>query len=841
MGNPVADQPLVSKSLEILGSEEKTIQVVLSNELVHLLSDQLYKSPLKAIEELVVNSYDAGADDCFLYVPSPSDQAADASGAVITVFDNGSGMDVAGLQNLWRVGQSSKPAQDVDKRTKRKLIGKFGIGKLATYTIANRLTYVTKSSAGIFAVTTDFGRFKSSRTGSAGPVDLAVRRISDVSTVFANPALARVIAKSQIPREQFNNQNWTLAILEELKEKARTIKLGMLKRVLATAMPLVSAFKLRLNSAVVDSEKTNYTKVVKFAITDLPEERLKSIFKATGQVFKREGRHLVSPLFTEGIAGEVFVTDRSLAGKADDLMRSNGFFIRVRGRLINEDDPNFGITAAYGTMNRFRADLDVDDLNPILTASREGFEKTDLSRWLYIILNEVFNEARNRYEAYEAELKKKLDRANEDTRNYVNPRFVEHPVADALVSPAASAIGAEANDKWFYVDVPKKEDVPDLIQRLYNAPRTKYKFIYATGDKTSRLVSFDPVSAKFTINTSHEFVQAHSDEPRAKLLLEDVVTAEVMLEIYLREASVPPNVIGQVLERRDSLLRSLALDHPFSLNSIAGALEDAAANERDLEVNLVAAARAIGFVATHVSGEGQPDGLAKFIDYPTGPQIITLEAKSSKDVPSLGTLDFAGLQQHMIDYHANGCLVVAPSYPGTSREEYSAASKRARELKISCWTISQLSWFVKAVETHHLSARELLTIVLSKFAPEEVATAIVELKKALEWTMPNLYTAIAVALRELEDRLPDSPRTVSAIAAEVSRVQEFRKIRLEQVKLAVVSMAESSKGAMTIRDENVILHVGTAELERRVADLTKQLGQARRESNFRDGPPRAGA
>lgn len=490
---------------------------------------------------------------------------------------------------------------------------------------------MTKSSAGIFAVTTDFRRFKSSGTGSAPPVDLAVRRIQDVDAVFEDTSLARVILKSQIPRKQFQKPNWTLVILEELKDKARNIKLGMLRRVLATAMPLVTAFKLHLNGEVVESEKADYTKVVEFLITDLPDERLQSIANATGQVFKRVNGRLVSPLFKEGIAGTVFVTDRSLAGKADDLMRSNGFFVRVRGRLINEDDPNFGITAAYGVMNRLRADLDIDDLNAILTASREGIETTDLSRWLYIILNEVFNEARQRYEEYEAGLKKKLDRANEATRNYVNPRYVEHPVADALVSPMASAVGAEANDKWFYVDVPQKEQVPELIQRLYNEPRTKYKFIYATGDKTARLVTFNPIKATFTINTAHEFVQAHSDEPRAKLLLEDVVTAEVMLEIYLREASVPPTVIGQVLERRDSLLRSLALDHPFSLNSIAIALEDAAANERDLEVNLIAAARAIGFVATHISGEGEPDGIAKFIDYPTGPQVITLEAKSSKD------------------------------------------------------------------------------------------------------------------------------------------------------------------------------------------------------------------
>ena len=47
--------------------QTKEVTVKLSNELVRLLSDQLYQSPLKAIEELVVNSYDAGAAVCRLF------------------------------------------------------------------------------------------------------------------------------------------------------------------------------------------------------------------------------------------------------------------------------------------------------------------------------------------------------------------------------------------------------------------------------------------------------------------------------------------------------------------------------------------------------------------------------------------------------------------------------------------------------------------------------------------------------------------------------------------------------------------------------------------------------
>lgn len=55
---------LISEALKRLGNSTGKITVALSNELVQLLSDQLYQSPIKAIEELVVNAYDAEASQC---------------------------------------------------------------------------------------------------------------------------------------------------------------------------------------------------------------------------------------------------------------------------------------------------------------------------------------------------------------------------------------------------------------------------------------------------------------------------------------------------------------------------------------------------------------------------------------------------------------------------------------------------------------------------------------------------------------------------------------------------------------------------------------------------------
>src|ERR1700730_6735586 len=106
--------------------------VTVSYEVVRLLSDQLYPSPVKAIEELVVNGWDAAATTCSVMCRLQGDEP------VIAVYDNGKGMTVDELQDLWHIGVSEKPGIT----SARKQIGKFGIGKLASYAVARRATYI---------------------------------------------------------------------------------------------------------------------------------------------------------------------------------------------------------------------------------------------------------------------------------------------------------------------------------------------------------------------------------------------------------------------------------------------------------------------------------------------------------------------------------------------------------------------------------------------------------------------------------------------------------------------------------------------------------------------------
>src|SRR5207237_10145632 len=177
----------------------------------------------------------------------------------------------------------------------------------------------------------------------------------------------------------------------------------------------------------------------------------------------------------------------------------------------------------YGTFNRFRADIDADDLDSIITAPREGVTLTDMRTKCEDFLIEAFQEARSRYQRYEEELSSAEQRKKEETRSFVSPTLIEHPIAGALTQTPLQP-GAEPDNSWFYLDTSSITELRALASRLYTSPRRRFQYEYVGFGRTARVVRFDPENAKFLLNADHPFVNAHNDDPRAKLLLEDMAT-----------------------------------------------------------------------------------------------------------------------------------------------------------------------------------------------------------------------------------------------------------------------------------------------------------------------------
>lgn len=146
--------PAVSQKVspENIGQQSTTIPVELSTRFLEHFSEYMYSSPQKAFEELISNGWDALAD--FVDVRIPFDLSAPS--ASLCVLDNGESMDADGLKQLWHIAFSTK--RKTPERNGRKIIGQFGIGKLATYVLANKLTYICKAADGkLRRVTMDYG------------------------------------------------------------------------------------------------------------------------------------------------------------------------------------------------------------------------------------------------------------------------------------------------------------------------------------------------------------------------------------------------------------------------------------------------------------------------------------------------------------------------------------------------------------------------------------------------------------------------------------------------------------------------------------------------------------
>jgi hypothetical protein len=147
--------------LHAIGKQISTINVRISYRIIQLFSEGLYTSPNKALEELVSNSFDAGASNVHVIL-SPDLATSDAS---IVVIDDGVGMDENELRQHWVIGVSQKRTGDYRLLKGRAPIGKFGIGKLATYVLAKRLSHVTKRNGRYYSTSIDYTKIPAGEGG----------------------------------------------------------------------------------------------------------------------------------------------------------------------------------------------------------------------------------------------------------------------------------------------------------------------------------------------------------------------------------------------------------------------------------------------------------------------------------------------------------------------------------------------------------------------------------------------------------------------------------------------------------------------------------------------------
>jgi Histidine kinase-, DNA gyrase B-, and HSP90-like ATPase len=727
MGEELSQSP----TFVTAGNEINSLQVTIGYRIIELFSGGLYSSPNKAIEELISNSYDAMARRVDLLLPA----SFSSDGAVIWVIDDGDGMDLDGLTDLWKIARSKKRENENGTRPP---IGKFGIGKLATYVLARDLTYISHSLAGTLAVTMHYSSISRDKTTDEQVLKLDVRQLSQDDLVTALGPL-RTLTGGQAAVDRLINltqagTSWTAVAMSDLKPLAQDLKAGRLRWVLQNALPNSDDFKLYINNDEVPGRLENVSPLFSWNLGEQPasnaagplgDDILSEILanptadKQQTTVHQSEGRTEVRiPELNGAIYGRVELYSESLnQGRFIEYGRSHGIFVRVRDRLVNLTDPLFGMPAlSHQTFDRFRIIVNSDGLDDLLATTREAVYQGPAVSALQTYIRTQFNLARRIYTLW---IDSKEREAEIGTKIGKTPRALSRR---PLVRAIKRALDGEVD--LVLTDVPRGLNEPqrqELVDRLEVDLESEDGLIQSVAPVPlgvgHYIAQYNPLTRIVLVNTLHpfysNFVEGSKDDEAFRL----IAVTEILTEAFMLEEGMPDSVVRQVLLRRDDFMRELVASRRRGAAAIAQNLLDSAADEKELENAVHEALEGIGYAVVRLGQSGKPEGVASAIvgvrddNSKRADYSITYDAKSTgnSSVPA-EHVNVSRLARHRIAHNANYALVIAPDFQGASNPSSALNQEIMQDGAVTPMRVSQLAVLVQLAARKRLGFSKLREI-----------------------------------------------------------------------------------------------------------------------------------
>ncbi len=678
-----------------IGSVVDHVYVSIGPQFLNLFSEHMYSSPNKAFEELVSNSWDAGAK--VVYIGMPDDLRDEA--AAIWVLDDGESMDIDGLKALWAVATSNKRQLESSSRPQ---IGKFGIGKLATYVLTNRLTYVCRASDGIIrAVTMDYRLIDENQKASGQlhmqELPLEVRALTDeefVELIGRFPGGDRVtelIEKGVPPpsegvewQDEFGGSDppasasrgtWTVALLTSLKDSSKELRPRWVRWLLRTALPLGSSMSLVFNDEPVPPSKVNVGIAEEWTVGE--QLGIESITLPIGEEVPVTCHSKpYSHITVGGIPGEItgrvrLYEDRISGGKSDVLEASNGFHLNILGRVINVGKRDFGLdNLSHSAWAKFRATIRADGLDERLAVNREGLQESPELAIFRAFLMALFNKARSAHDAAEKAAWPSAGEVLIESWSGVPLQPLLRVVSEGLsgatglpefIDGSGITDPDETRLQW-------EELAADPGQLIENV-----EFEALPADEP--LVKYDLAARRVVVNRNHPFAREHIGTREEQLLLRDASLVELLTQANMLDLGIGEGQLREVLEYKDQALRLVAEVHRRTGTQITEMLLGVTDDWKGLERIVGDALEYLGFEVTPLAQSGEPEGLATA---PTTPAeedtkasyTFTYDAKSSKSGKAkTGNVNPGALARHRRKYGADHTLVVAPNYQAGALEE----------------------------------------------------------------------------------------------------------------------------------------------------------------------------
>jgi hypothetical protein len=843
----------------IVGSETEKIDVRLSYGIVRLFSEGLYASPNKAIEELVANSFDAGARHVSVLLPTDFNE----QGATIAVIDDGEGMDGGGLKNHWLIGKSLKRALAV-RPLGRQQIGRFGIGKLATYVLSNRLTHISKKNGKYHSTSMNFKDVDArgdEEIEPKAPIRIGLRELTEGEAKEALMGWIETATFKNSGLKLFgtnSSKGWTFAILSDLKPKVQQIERGKLTWVLRTALPLRDDFAIYLDGTKLEPSKAAKGKLKKWFlgkdITELPKpaEDEVEVTEDENEPQDSDRRFALTHSMLGRITGYAEAYKGLLTGgKSVHIGRSYGFFVYVRDRLINVEDGHFGIPAdelRHGTFGRMRVVAHMDGLDDYLQSDRERIREGPARVAAQNVLRAIFNFVRQFLNKYDlgAEGGARLSSTLAATPGTMSRRPIIELVRAALAGSASSN----------YIKLPSAIDDKareDLILTLEKRAETPELFVAGSEvvfdvPPDRGIAMYDAVTGVMRINGFHPFVAAFYDDfanTASGLPLELFAMAEVLLEAQLFQAGHSQSDIDLTMSTRDQYLRDVATrSGPRTALAVANALRDARNDQYRLELELVAAFDKLGFKASQPGrksakdpGKDKPDGLAVAVlggdaSGHTLRYSVTLEAKSTqtdgKRVPA-GDVGISVVALHRDTFKAEHAVVIAASFSTTRGEEASVAQQIAKDRQqskaagtprtITLITIDDLARLVRIAPTKKLGLPRLRELFQTCSLPEQSKKWIDDLEASQAKRLP--YKEVIETIYQLQEM--HNGNAVEYYGLMVALGMRTPPVKIESQELADLcrGMSNMAPGYMTANENSVGIEQSPANVLAAVVSATK--------------------
>lgn len=866
---PPAKEVEPAVSPETVGRATSTISVELSTQFLKHFSEQLYSSPQKAFEELISNGWDAGAD-C-VDVRIPSDLAA--LGATLCVLDNGVSMDADGLRQLWHIAFS--PKKDTPQQFGRRVIGKFGIGKLATYVLASKLTYLCKAADGkIRRVTMDYSKVDQKKSGAAdsliSDVSLDLYDVSEeelieaLASVHEGGAILDLITKG-VPKptgdlieDEFGaeksalqkppSQTWTLVVLSDLKPVGRELKIGVLRRMLEAALPFGSEMAISINGELLTSSKTDAPVSQEWIIgpdlgidsVEIDEDEILSGGTKSGEsaeskkttVEVKSGSNPVPNVTIPGVGqvtGRVrLFVDRVSGGKSEERGASNGFHINVLGRVINQHDPSFGEeNLSHAAWARFRMTVRADGLNELLTTDRERFRESRDLQIFRTFLRRVFNKARTFYDNDDNAgmpdggdiLVKSLGVVSlNPLRNVVSDTLrASQPPLPGLFDDRGIKDREAKRNSW-------RDNTADNIKNALGEVK------YERADDES-FVKFRISDNTIVVNKDHPFVAEHSRTRAEKELLRTMAMVSLLADVYALDIGVQPNVLQNIRQYRDQLMRFRALQRRQSGTYIANLLlqtQHDSARSRHLEAVVSDALRYLGFQVKDLAKSGEPEGIASAYPTPTNstptednpnPPLykFSFDAKSSKhDVAKTGNISLDAVVEHRERYRADHALVVAPGF------SEGALAVRCEEQKVTPITARDLGRLLEYTVEYGAVPVTKLREMFHIFDPNKVASWVTDLEGWLRTKRPLTIDIFLKALDHLKGQIPDV-LAASTVALICRQHLKAISVKDEDVIALVNGLAILIPDVVGIEGDKIVVNASSERVAAAVAAQLEKL------------------